>query len=65
MGVRASADPTGLWMAQQARNLLRSWGAAGLFRYLIRNRDAMFSAASARTRYRNASTTYSTTAPGP
>jgi putative transposase len=40
-----TANPTGAWVAQQARQLLMDMGAAGRFHVLIRDRDAKFSAA--------------------
>jgi hypothetical protein len=41
-----TANPTGVWVAQQARGLLMEMGArAGRFQLLIRDRDAKFTAA--------------------
>ena len=41
-----TANPTGLWVAQQARGLLMEMGEpVGRFQLLIRDRDAMFTAA--------------------
>jgi transposase InsO family protein len=44
--VGITAHPTGAWVAQQARNLLTDWDEqAHRLRYLIRDRDAKFTAA--------------------
>jgi len=41
----ATPDPTGAWVAQQARNLLDLGEQAGKVTFLIRDRDCTFTAA--------------------
>jgi putative transposase len=44
--LRATTNPTGQWVAQQARNLLLEVGErVGRFRFLIRDRDTKYTAA--------------------